>query len=50
MRFPAIKDLQVSIGSMKKERDEAKLRLSDKDRELTELRQEVIIINTMIND
>ena len=37
----AIKDLQVSIGAMKKERDEAKLRLSDKDRELTELRREV---------
>ena len=36
----AIKDLQVSIGAMKKERDEAKLRLSDKDRELTELRRE----------
>ena len=37
----AIKDLQVSIGAMKKERDEAKLRLSDKDRELAELRREV---------
>ena len=38
---PAIKDLQVTVGTMKKERDEAKLRLSDKDRELTELRREV---------
>ena len=31
----------MTVGTMKKERDEAKLRLSDKDRELTELRREV---------
>ena len=39
----------MTVGTMKKERDEAKLRLSDKDRELTELRREVNNINMIIN-
>ncbi len=40
--FPsAIQELQSSVGSLKRERDEGNLRLKERERELTETRREV---------
>ncbi len=37
----AMQDMQASLTGLKRERDEKALRLSDRDRELTETRKEV---------